>query len=727
METVSSYSHENSISSSGNSNGWDDTRTPHRSSLPLPSPSPSTRFISRPFAQHKDHQPSSRQQQGQSRYMNILRPSQRLKQWLASSDNDAHGENSEYEGFRYDGESEAGQYHHRHGNEEEQGMQEAYEDDDEDEENSDNHGVPTLPVPPGTEATGEAHAAYGRLLTKQLMALHDWVEREKPSLREAFFLQLKLETHMADCAARCPDLWCSVWRFGDTLDPHDQSRGQRTSFQTLLFFELMQLRIYVRNLRIWQGMAPPWDDDERPQQFPWMVMNKMTLTKHRGIGQLSLAAWSQLMETVLLHWQSIAYHPELELYVSRLLDRMAVLVCFPHRAATFGNATMLLYIQPLRRKQAAIQRAHEVEDHENEHEEEEEGSREEEGYGNGNRSEDGGEEEEERLNRIMVDNLFLDERERQLARERRRAQRKANRVARCAALTQDQEREFVRQFESHVMLGEDDQSEDNLYAANFNLMYRCQLRCWQLTRALNQRRLLPRMQREMWLRKYPELSLGAYQRDHAREARLRLCLSGEQIKKRVEEKAVTVHPTLQEQLRHYMLHHVTAPEDWWWMAHEIPTSSRVPDAILEKLHSSKKNKLVDEVGRPAREWLKEKSPLRVGFVEYTALQLFDKVLPPEVGLFRKYVTLREHFERDLEILVTKGKRPRLVQLFSRYWVIYGGQVLDDISSIYEALSVWLRVIASDFGESRLWRLHLQPFLMDEQQMQEDRREEIVFL
>lgn len=592
---------------------------------------------------------------------------------------------------------------HRHSEPQPQPQHQQYQQDDV----AAVDGPPWLPPGPAEGATVEQRAAYGLALSRQLNELHAWVEREQPPLREALHLQLRLEMYMADCAARCPDLFCTVWRFGDTLDPHDQTRGQRSSFQTLLFFELMQLRIYVRNLKIAHGRAPHWEEDERPQQFAWLTTQGLVVTKHSGIGSLPLSSLDQLLYTLLQAWLSCQYHPELDTYVSRLLDRMALLVCFPHHAAAFGTEKMLAYVQPLhRRPTERPQQQQQQQQEEAEAEAEEEG-------------------EEDMEAAMLVDDLFLDEQERELARQRRRATRKANHVARHAALTQAQEERVARQFRNEIQSG----STQHLYAANYDLMYRCQLRCWQLTRALNQYHLLPRRARDDWLRDYPVLTMSAWQRDEERVARLRLCLTPQQVEARVVQKAATVHPTLAEQLRHYMMHHTMAPEDWWWIAHMIPTSSRVPDAILEKLHGKHKNRLVDEVGRPPTTWLGDKRPARTGFREYTILQLFDKALPPEVLLFLKYVTLREHVERDLHLFAGTEQegRPRLVQLFSRFLVVYRGHVLDGTADLYEALSLWLRIMAADFWESRMWRRHLQPFLMDEQQVQADARQEIVFL
>ena len=163
------------------------------------------------------------------------------------------------------------------------------------------------------------------------------------------------------------------------------------------------------------------------------------------------------------------------------------------------------------------------------------------------------------------------------------------------------------------------------------------------------------------------------------------------------------------------------------MAHAFPTSSRVPASVLEKLHTRSKTRIIDEMGRAPLLWLAERYPGRIGFTEYTALQLFDKVLPPEARLVHGHVTFREHMERDLRAIMARQAPPRLVQLFSRYHVVYQGHVYAGTNTIYDVLALWLRIVAVVCGETRLWQVHLEPYLMDEQAVQNDPVNEIMFM
>jgi hypothetical protein len=214
----------------------------------------------------------------------------------------------------------------------------------------------------------------------------------------------------------------------------------------------------------------------------------------------------------------------------------------------------------------------------------------------------------------------------------------------------------------------------------------------------------------------------------AEEMAKRETLLAPEIQHRVCRKAETVHQTLCEQLRHYFVQQVVSPEDRWWLAFSVPTSSHQGHAIIEKLHEPLKEKLVEETQKLPSYWLSPTLPIalqRIGFVEYVVVQLFDKELPPSVQFFNKYVTLRDELEHHLE-RIRSTQRPRLVQLFSRFDILYKGRILE-LPSIYDTLAHWIHIIATDFPQSRLWRLHLLPYIRDERRLQTDTMEELVFL
>lgn len=445
-----------------------------------------------------------------------------------------------------------------------------------------------------------------------------------------------MEIYLSDCAAG-PAWWKRVWRTG-TIFQHDlaQERGLPTSLMTHVFWVCLRLRLAVRAQAIKRGRASPPTEDEKPQDFKWLLSQKICLSKPKCIGRLSLANMDQCLYTLLLHWQTCRFHEELVHYVQRLLDRMAVLLLFSHPAHVLDNVTFC---------------------------------------------------------------------ERDIPASSPRQTPWAppsNETATTAAVKKNHEVDHQRHFNTR--------DTHELYRANFDCIMLCQLRYWKLTRALHLHYLFPHSTSPP--PRPLRLVSGPDQLNHGDEddggAHEWCCPSALTLRTHLLRRGAKLQSTFCEQLRNYFTEHIIAPDNRAWVNYVSPTTSATADAIIEKCHDKVGQIMIEETQIPVSTWLASKKDIRIAFVEYTVLQVFDKWLPPMACFFDKFVVLNEEIEGRLEGIV-KSRRPRFVQFFGRFNLFHQGQVLDT-NSIYDSLELWIRLMARGHRHSHLWRDCLQPFL-----------------
>lgn len=284
-----------------------------------------------------------------------------------------------------------------------------------------------------------------------------------------------------------------------------------------------------------------------------------------------------------------------------------------------------------------------------------------------------------------------------------------------SAHRQERLRGFGAQFRRERQLGRGGPCH---YAANFDLIYRSQLRYWHLVRRLHLRRL------------FPEAPLPSPPPPDSKEAALsRLCLAPHLIADRVRQKALTVHATQGEQVRSHLVQHLINPDDYHWMAYVMPTISQVPQSVMERLHPERMNQMVEESEQPMLSWLRNPDPRRRAFRDWIAVELWDKVLPPQLAFSRRFVTTLDRVERDLPLLSGQiSAWPRLLQQNGRFVCLYRGHVQQPSEgSVYDVLALWLRLVALHFSHTRLWHDLLLPFLKNESKLQQDRVHPLVYL
>jgi hypothetical protein len=493
-----------------------------------------------------------------------------------------------------------------------------------------------LPLPPA-ESTREARAEYGIRLLGGLRQLDAWLRHERPPLAAMRDALANTETYMADCAAHGAAWWCAVWRFGDLFCPPNvgSGRGQKTSYQTLVFWACLKLRLHVRRAAIATGDAPDWNADERPQDFAWLRRHQLVLRKDPTIGCFSLAELNQALYALLIGgWHTCAYHEELRRYAGRLLDRMAFLLLHAHPADVLDDAGFCQRVGQHRAQRALWEAA-------------------------------GG------AAAVGVETAAVAG----AAGEQHSVRHAADRAAR---------------------------SRTTFYAVNFDCVYLCQLRYWKITRVLHVEALLERVELP------PRLTAAA--QPHT-------IPSVETVRALVVHRAGHLHAIFSAQLAAYYVQHVVAPEDKHWVAYLAPTANTDGTSIIEQQHDRIAAQLIAETRRPVAEWVVERGALRAAFAEYAVLQVFGQLLPPDVDFFDRFVVLDEEFETRLQGL-TLTTRPHFVQLFSRFHVVHRQRVFER-PSIYDALVLWLQIIAVDFPDSRLWTDCLAPFWRETLGLQND--------
>lgn len=114
----------------------------------------------------------------------------------------------------------------------------------------------------------------------------------------------------------------------------------KTSLRICLFFELCRLRVILR-----EAYGPRWPDDCHPQDWPYLATQKIALPKKKPIGLFTLQELEQAFVYLFRYWNSMPYHPELEQFVNRLLDKQATFFC---ATAKVSEMNVALYRNPLR-------------------------------------------------------------------------------------------------------------------------------------------------------------------------------------------------------------------------------------------------------------------------------------------------------------------------------------------------------------------------------------------
>lgn len=646
------------------------------------------------------------------------------------------------------------------------------------------------PLPPGAadplhRPVPEDEDQYLLSLLGALDALHAEAERleRQDDGRGLADLLLRLEQYYVDCSSRATDWFVGVWRYGDTFDPEDQSRGQRSSYQTQVFGEILAVRVLFRQWRIRAGLAPPWHADESPSSFRRLVQLGYIKRKTTPVGQAPLRLVDTELESVLMVWHSCEIDAELERFLSRLLDRLAVLLTTRHPACVLNDSR---YIQPFHGGAAASTASQDAvteggagpgadgtraavggegaggelapetgvgtanqDGRPSRTAEDDElamlsdlGGMDLDGDGDcmdlaphathgmdagaaGMHQEQNEEEEQVLAGLPPTDPLNrLQGQERIQTLRRRQA---ANALALASAHTQEALRGFARQFAQHRRQGPKSTAR---YVANFDLLYRSQLRYWVLVRRLHFRHLLPEAAESTLAGEGAEATrpLTAHSLAAA-QALQRMCLTGPEIRRLVVQKTEHVHSIMAEQIRQFIFAHQCAPDDPHWMAYAMPTSSRVPQSLLEKMHPEALNRLVEESGKAMSAWLNTPDPRRRGFREMVAIELWDKVLPPSVSFRRRFVTTLDDVEKHLPLLAGAMSRwPRLFQRNAHFVCVYQGRIQPPADGdIFDTLAVWLRLVAQHFAHTQLWSGHLAPFLKDERAVQVDAVQPMVFL
>lgn len=222
-------------------------------------------------------------------------------------------------------------------------------------------GPPPLPPLPEQHDHGLPEAR-GRYLTALIVALEGWARwrlHAQPSSADARRALVELELYGlwgAAATARAKHWWTRL----HVYDHRPDGMHQHTSALRHWFWEWMHLRHHVAVLDA-RGRGPPPPDehqssdameigdaldalqlrDDAPppptiRDFPFVLRARLGVLRPGPIATWTQSELSDALTALLLRWQTLPWHPDLNGYVHALLDRVAALGWAP-----FSDARVL--------------------------------------------------------------------------------------------------------------------------------------------------------------------------------------------------------------------------------------------------------------------------------------------------------------------------------------------------------------------------------------------------
>lgn len=203
-------------------------------------------------------------------------------------------------------------------------------------------GPPALPPLPEQHDHDlpEARARYLRALLAALEGWARWRLHAQPALAPSRRALVELELYGlwgAAATARAKHWWTRLYVY----DHRPDGQHQHTSALRHWFWEWMHLRHHVATLeaRTAHGDVMETEDAARGptiRDFPFVLRARLGVLRPAPIAAWTQSELSDALNALLLRWQTLPWHADLDGYVHALLDRVAALGWAP-----FSDARVL--------------------------------------------------------------------------------------------------------------------------------------------------------------------------------------------------------------------------------------------------------------------------------------------------------------------------------------------------------------------------------------------------